>query len=69
MAELILRNPGYCDSCEELEELNTLAQHKRCRIYKKTFLSSESVLITSHGLGTIERPAICIEQNTTRTRK
>ena len=61
--KLSLRNLEFCDGCEQLVELNTLAQHKRCKLYKKVMLPRDDTHFESHGLGYIERPEICKKDN------
>jgi len=61
--KLKLRHKEYCDGCEQLHELHTLAGHKRCVVYKKNMLPQEGNFIENRGLGYLKRPDICVKEN------
>ena len=58
-----LKHKDFCDGCEQLQELHTLAGHKRCSLYKINMLPQESDLIANRGLGYLKRPEICVKEN------
>ncbi len=59
-----LRHKDFCDGCNQLVEIGTLGQHKRCDIFKDVLLPSEATHIASHGVGYIARPDKCKEKFT-----
>lgn len=61
--KITIKHKDYCDGCSELENLNTLGGHKKCKVYKKVMLPSPSLEIESRGLGTIKRPDECKVEN------
>ena len=60
-----LRHKDFCDGCLEMAELHTLAQHKRCNVYKKNMLPRDDVFLANRGLGYLPRPEICKNENET----
>lgn len=66
---ITLRHKDFCDGCDQMTELNTLGQHKRCRVYRKNFLPKDEVFIANKGLGYIERLEICKQENEARIKK
>lgn len=58
-----LRNIDFCDNCEQLKELNTLGQHKKCLVYGDVLLQQEDVFLNSKGLGYLKRPRKCKDDN------
>jgi len=67
--KLILRHKNYCDICAHLQALNTLGQHKRCKIYKKNMLPQEDIFLSNKGLGYFPRPKFCQDENEAVIRK
>lgn len=67
--KLKLRHPDFCDGCEQLLELNTLAQHKRCKLYKKNMLPRQDVYIANSGHGYLPRLEVCIKENEVEVRR
>lgn len=67
--KLKLRNKEFCDGCDQLIELNTLAQHKRCKPYNKIMLPREDMFITNKGLGYLPRPDVCKKENEAEIKK
>lgn len=61
--KLKLKHKDFCDGCEQLYDLHTLAGHKRCRLYKKNMLPQESELIANRGLGYLKRLEQCVKEN------
>ena len=62
--KLKLKHKDFCDGCEQLVELNTLASHKRCKVYDKVMLPREDLFGTEYkGLGMIKRPDYCMQEN------
>ena len=61
--KIILRHKDYCDKCSQLENIGTLAGHKRCKIYKTVMLPREDLEITSRGQGSMLRPDKCKIEN------
>ena len=58
-----IRNANYCDGCEQLTDLHTLAGHKRCKVYKKNMLPQEDVFISNRGIGLFPRLESCKKEN------
>ena len=61
--KLKLKHKDFCDGCEQLYELHTLAGHKRCVVYKINMLPQEGNLVENRGLGYLKRPDICVKEN------
>lgn len=63
--KLRLKSPKYCDECEKLTDLHTLAGHMRCQLYKKNMLPQDDTLLESAGLGCyFARLEQCVKENT-----
>lgn len=58
-----LKNPNSCDGCNQLEELNTLGQHKKCKLYGKVMLPMDDVSMAIKKVGRLERPQVCKDEN------
>ena len=61
--KLKLRHQDFCDGCEQLIDLHTMGQHKRCKPYKKNMLPQRDIYIAKRGLGEFPRMEICIKEN------
>jgi len=61
--KITLKHKDYCDGCSELETLNTLGGHKKCKLYNTVMLSSPDVELISMGIGTMKRPDECKVEN------
>lgn len=63
MKKLKLRNPNFCDGCEDLEILPVLSQMHRCKIYKINMLAQHDAFIANKGIGYYPRPEKCKEED------
>lgn len=61
--KLKLKHQDFCDGCEQLEDLPTLGQHKRCKFYKINMLPQEDTFFANRGLGYLARPEKCKKEN------
>ena len=68
--KVILKHKDFCDGCAELQDLHTLAQHKRCGVYKINMLPRDDLFgIEYKGLGYLKRPDYCVKENEVEIKK
>ena len=58
-----LKHPEYCDGCDQLKKLMTLAQHSKCSKYQIVMLPKSDLLLTSRGNFQFPRPGKCKDED------
>lgn len=58
-----IKNTACCDGCDQLIILQTLSQHRQCKIYKINMLQDHSLFLTTMGKQNYPRPDICKKEH------
>ncbi len=63
-----IKNLAYCDGCQHLKELNTLAHHKKCGIFGKVMIANSS-MYDLKAMDKVIRPVECIAKYDEKDKK